>query len=287
MTKPDLKHKPSWLKVRACGDKKYLEVLSLIKDNHLHTVCQEANCPNRGECFSSGTATFMILGRHCTRNCRFCNVAHGKADPVDVDEPVHVARAVAILGLKHAVITSVTRDDLPDGGAGQFAAVIRAIRQASPATTVEVLTPDFRGDHDSLRLVFEARPDVFNHNLETVPRLYRQVRPGADYRRSLEVLRAGAAFGIEAVKSGLMVGLGELVDELDDVFGDLAAHGVGYLTIGQYLTPSAAHHPIEKYYTPEEFTDLARRARAAGLKSVFSGPLVRSSYHAGEQFRPQ
>jgi lipoic acid synthetase len=279
--------KPEWLKVRACGNGKYLEVLSLIRENNLHTVCQEANCPNRGECFSSGTATFLIMGPNCTRNCRFCNVVHGRVAPLDGMEPRHVARAVSILNLKHAVVTSVTRDDLPDGGAGHFARVIAAIREACPETTIEVLTPDFKGRRPSLLTVFEAAPDVFNHNVETIPRLYPQVRPRADYERSLNVLKAASDYGGLAVKSGLMVGLGETSGELAMVFRDLKGSGVEFLTIGQYLAPSPKHHPVIKYYSPAEFEELAAAARQSGINSVFSAPLVRSSYHAGEKYHAQ
>lgn len=285
-TKSKIKNtKPPWLKVKACGNSKYLEVQSLLKKYNLHTVCQEANCPNRGECFSSGTATFLIMGPNCTRNCTFCNVTHGNMTPLDDQEPAHVARTVAILDLEHAVITSVTRDDLPDGGAGQFAAVIVAIRELERPVTVEVLTPDFRGRLEHVKTVLDARPDVFNHNVETVPRLYRGVRPGADYHRSLDVLKYASDDGRAGVKSGLMVGLGESKDELYEVFTDMNTAGVEYLTIGQYLSPSKKHHPVIKYYHPAEFDDLAAKARETGIKSVFSAPLVRSSYHAREQYR--
>jgi lipoic acid synthetase len=276
--------KPEWLKVRACGGEKYLEVLSLIKNNDLHTVCQEANCPNRGECFSSGTATFLILGPNCTRNCSFCNISSGMTAPVDIDEPERVARAVEILRLEHAVVTSVTRDDLPDGGAGQFAEVIRAIRRKSNITTIEVLTPDFRGAEKSILTVLEASPDVYNHNVETVPSLYRTVRPAGNYRRSLALLQMVANHKV-VVKSGLMVGLGETEDELIEVFEDLGRVGVELLTIGQYLSPSANHHPVVRYYGPSEFDRLAELAGRSGIESVFAGPLVRSSYHAAEAFR--
>jgi lipoic acid synthetase len=275
--------KPPWLKVRACGDKKYLEVQSLIKNNRLHTVCSEANCPNRGECFSSGTATFLILGPNCSRNCAFCNINTGELAAPDDNEPSGVARAVDILGLKYAVVTSVTRDDLPDGGAGQFAAVIAAIRALERPVRIEVLTPDFKGDKRALETVFVAGPDVFNHNVETVPRLYPEVRPAADYGQSLEVLRHAADYGGIGVKSGLMVGLGESEDELVRVFEDMVKAGVAALTIGQYLSPSKDHYPVKKYYHPSEFDLLGRLATEAGIAHVFSAPLVRSSYHAAEQ----
>ncbi len=277
--------KPSWLKVKASGDSRYLEIQSLLKKHNLHTVCQEANCPNRGECFTSGTATFLILGPNCTRNCSFCNVNHDSIFPVDSDEPRNVARTVEIMKLKHAVITSVTRDDLPDGGASQFAECIREIRKLERNISIEVLTPDFQGDEESLRVVLDEKPEVFNHNVETVPRLYDEVRPQADYQQSLDVLAFASTYGNIAVKSGLMVGLGEEVEELVKVFGDLTRAGVKYLTIGQYLSPSKKHHPVVKYYHPDDFDRLADLARTKGIKSVFSAPLVRSSYHAGEQYK--
>lgn len=276
--------KPDWLKVKACGDKKYLETLALIKNHRLETVCQQANCPNRGECFSSGTATFLILGNVCTRNCRFCNISPGKAKPVDDDEPNRIAEAVAILNLEHAVITSVTRDDLPDGGCGQFVKVIEAIRKLNNKVTIEVLTPDFRGVRDNILEVLEAKPDLYNHNIETVSRLYQTVRPAANYIQSLNLLKLISSRKA-AVKSGIIVGLGETVDELKTVFTDLSEAGVEYLTIGQYLAPSQNHYSVKKYYEPSEFDSLAEAARRAGIRSVFSAPLVRSSYQAGEIFR--
>ncbi len=278
--------KPDWLKVRACGDKEYLKTLSLIKENRLETVCHEANCPNRAECFSSGTATFLILGNICTRSCRFCNIATGKPKAVDIDEPKRVARAVDIMNLKHAVITSVNRDELPDGGSNQFVKVIEAIRALKKYITIEVLTPDFRGVEENILRVLDAQPEVYNHNIETVPRLYQSVRPAANYIQSLNLLKLISG-GKVGVKSGVMVGLGETVNELKNVFADMNAHGVEYLTIGQYLSPSKNHHPVIKYYEPSEFDDLAEAARQAGIRSVFSGPLVRSSYHAGETYRHQ
>jgi len=277
--------KPPWLKVKASYDQRYREVNALLKSHNLHTVCQEANCPNRGECFSSGTATFLIMGPNCTRNCRFCNVTHGRIAPLDVNEPERVAETVRLLKLNHAVITSVTRDDLPDGGASHFAAVIHEIRKAMPDTTVEVLVPDFRGKPESARIVFAARPDVFNHNVETVPRLYKKVRPQADYNRSLNLLRQAADYGKMAVKSGLMAGLGETIEEFEEVFRDLKKSGVSFLTIGQYLAPSENHYQIVKYYSPEEFDQLSVLAQNEGIEHVFSAPLVRSSYHAGEKYR--
>jgi lipoyl synthase len=276
--------RPEWLRVKAPGDKRYLEVRALLQKHHLHTVCQEANCPNRGECFSSGTATFLILGPNCTRNCRFCNITNGPVSPPDNSELDNVARTVELLGLKHAVITSVTRDDLPDGGAAQFAGVIRAIQGLGKKVTIEVLTPDFKGSIDSITTVLEAGPDVFNHNVETVPRLYQAVRPEADYDMSLGVLKTAADTQKVMTKSGLMVGLGETEEELVQVFADLSEAGVDFLTIGQYLPPSRGHYPVVKYYHPSEFKSLAEQAKGAGIGSVFSAPLVRSSYHAGEHY---
>lgn len=278
--------KPDWLKVKAGGDKRYIDMVSLIKNNQLETVCQQANCPNRGECFSSGTATFLILGNVCTRNCRFCNISPGKANPVDDDEPNRVANAVDILNLEHAVITSVTRDDLTDGGSRQFVRVIGAIRALNKNVTIEVLTPDFKGVKENILSVLDAEPEIYNHNIETVPRLYPTVRPAADYRQSLDLLKLVSG-GKSAVKSGLMVGLGESFDELNSVFIDMYNAGVEYLTIGQYLAPSQNHHPIVKYYEPSEFDSLAEMARKAGIRSVFSAPLVRSSYHAKETYHNQ
>ncbi|UCD16380.1 MAG: lipoyl synthase [Candidatus Zixiibacteriota bacterium] len=278
--------RPEWLKVRVCGSPEYLEVQSLLKQHDLHTVCQEANCPNRAECFSKGTATFLIMGPNCTRNCRFCNVAHGATAEPDAAEPAHIARTVALLGIKHAVITSVTRDDLPDGGAGHFVRVVKAIRGLERGVTVEVLTPDFQGDPEALRKVLAVAPEVFNHNVETVPRLYPKVRPAANYRRSLKILGMAADHGDLLVKSGIMVGLGESAEELRLVFRDLKVSGVTLLTVGQYLPPSARHYPVARYYHPDEFNLLARQAREAGIPRVLAGPLVRSSYHAEEQYHP-
>jgi len=272
--------KPPWIKVKAFGGNKFNNISGVVRNRGLHTVCQEANCPNRGECFSRGTATFLILGSVCSRNCRFCNVTPGKPSPPNPEEPRLVAEAVQQMQLRHAVVTSVTRDDLSDGGAGQFATVIREIRAIRPECTIEVLTPDFQGKRSALEIVFAAQPDVFNHNLETVPELYAVVRPAADYSQSLEVLRLAAREFALATKSGLMVGLGETADQLHRVFADLADRGVSMLTIGQYLAPSRDHLPVQRYLPPEEFSELADRARAAGIASVFAGPLVRSSYLA-------
>ncbi len=276
--------KPPWLRVRLPAGGTYQEVNSLLDNLGLHTVCEEARCPNKGECFHSGTATFLILGDVCTRRCRFCAVAKGTPQPLDWDEPERVARAVEALGLRYAVITSVTRDDVPDGGAGIFAETIRAIRRRMPACRVEVLVPDFQGSEDALRVVMDAGPDVLNHNLETVPRLYPTARPGADYARSLRLLRQAKALSPTALtKTGLMLGLGETPDEVRAVMADLVSVGCDLLTLGQYLQPSRAHLPVERYVPPEEFAALAREGVAMGLKHVEAGPLVRSSYHAREQ----
>ncbi len=275
-----VKRKPSWLKVKSFGGTEFNRVSGLLKDLHLNTVCQEANCPNRGECFNRGTAVFLLMGPTCTRNCRFCNVQSGKPSPLDSEEPKRVAEASRRMNLRHVVITSVTRDDLVDGGAGHFAAAVQEVRGALPKATIEVLTPDFGGSAESLRTVMSARPDVFNHNVETVPRLYRQVRPAADYHRSLDLLSSAAKYDQAMIKSGLMVGLGETAAELEQVFRDLAESHVSLLTIGQYLSPSPEHLPIDRFIPPEEFDEYRFLAESAGIPSVFSGPLVRSSYLA-------
>jgi lipoic acid synthetase len=265
---------PHWLKVRPPGGPGYLRLRGLLRQAGLHTVCEEAACPNIGECFEAGTATFLILGDVCTRACRFCAIAGGRPQPVDPDEPLRVAQTVRRLGLRHAVVTSVTRDDLPDGGAHVFAETIAGIRRLSPATGVEVLIPDLRGDWDALAAILAAGPDILNHNLETVPRLYPGVRPQALYERSLELLRrakAGAPNGV--TKSGLMAGLGEEPDELRAVIGDLRAVGCDILTLGQYLRPSAKHLPVARFYPPAEFEELARAARAMGFRHVEAAPL--------------
>lgn len=261
------------------------QVQGLIDDLNLHTVCRSASCPNLGECFHSGTATFLILGGICTRGCRFCGVPKGDPPPVDEAEAENVAIAVARMGLKHAVVTSVTRDDLPDGGAEQFAACIRNIRAKDAKVTVEVLTPDFAGNRQSLQIVLNERPDVFNHNVETVPRLYEQVRPRANYQQSLNVLRQAADYGITWVKSGLMLGLGETEVEVLSVFADLRNAGANSLTVGQYLRPTRQHLPVVDYIHPDRFAFLAAEAKRMGFAHIASGPLVRSSYHAGEVFR--
>ena len=276
--------KPPWLKVPFPGGSQYLRVKGLLRSSGLHTVCEEARCPNVGECFQNRTATFLILGDVCTRACAFCAVTSGRPADLDAGEPLKVARAVSRLGVRHAVVTSVTRDDLPDGGASIFAATIRSIRRLSPGTSVEVLVPDFQGSRDALAAVMAARPDVLNHNLETVPRLYRRVRPKAVYGRSLELLaRAKETDGDVITKSGLMVGLGEERDELLTVMADLVRVGCRVLTIGQYLQPTPRHLPVARYYHPDEFAELAREGRRLGFRHVESGPLVRSSYHAESQ----
>ncbi len=272
--------KPSWLRVTGFSGRGYEQVNRLLRHYGLNTVCHAANCPNRGECFNRGTATFLIMGPKCTRNCRFCDIEPGRPAPLDPTEPQRVASASKELNLRHVVVTSVTRDDLPDGGVRHFAATVAALRQELPEASVEILTPDFRGVPEAVDIVVAARPDVFNHNVETVPRLYPTVRPGADYRRSLDLLRAVGDRSDIVTKSGLMVGVGETRDELLPVFKDLADAGVRVLTIGQYLAPSKEHLPVVRYWHPDEFSDLKRAAEAAGIATVVSAPLVRSSYKA-------
>ena len=276
--------KPPWLKVPAPGGKRYRDLARRIEDDGLHTVCQEAACPNIGECWERGTATFMILGDTCTRRCGFCNVKTGKPTFSDPLEPARVARQVAQMGLRHAVITSVDRDDLPDYGASAFVGVIRQIRRQAPACKVEVLTPDFRGQEMPLAKVVTERPDVFNHNVEVVPRLYRVARRGSQFLRSCRVLRNAKEMGEGEVvtKSGLMVGLGETHEEMVEAFGLLREHGVQVLTVGQYLRPTERHLPVVRYWHPDEFDALQRAAYDLGFDHVAAGPLVRSSYHADE-----
>ncbi len=271
--------RPQWLKQRvtAAG---VTAVSALMRDFELHTVCQSADCPNLGECFGARTATFLILGGVCTRNCRFCSIAKGVPQQLDMNEPERVAQAVKTLGLKHAVVTSVTRDDLPDGGAGQFVACIQKIRQVNPGTTVEVLVPDFGGDEVALMAVLEANPDVFNHNVETVPRLYPTVRPEAEYQRSLGVLQQAAQYDSIITKSGIMLGLGETEAEVIQLLKDWAANGVQAITIGQYMQPSPAHLEIVEYIHPDQFKNYEKIGYDMGFRQVVSGPLVRSSYHA-------
>lgn len=276
--------RPPWLRVRiSAGGENYAAVRNLMREQSLHTVCEEAHCPNLGECWNRRTATFLIMGDVCTRSCRFCAVAKGKPAPLDGDEPARLAEAVQRMGLRYVVVTSVDRDDLPDGGASVFAAVIEQIRARLPQCGIEVLTPDFQGQHAAIATVVQARPIVFNHNLETVPRLYRRARPGSRYTRSLDVLRHAKELDASLLtKTGLMVGLGETWDEIVQVMADARSHGVDILTIGQYLRPSAWHLPIARYYTPDEFAALQAEGLRLGYRHVESGPLVRSSYHADE-----
>jgi len=278
---------PPWLKVRAPGGPEFAETMATVRELGLHTVCQEACCPNIGECWGHRTATFMLLGDTCTRNCGFCAVTHGRPLAVDPGEPLRVASAVARLGLRHVVVTSVNRDDLADGGAAHFAATACAIKRLVPPCRVEVLVPDFQGNSASVAEVVASPIDVFNHNLETVPRLYRRVRAGARYQRSLAVLEA-ARHGRTSVltKTGLMLGLGEREDELVSVFSDLRRIGCDILTLGQYLRPSGEHLPVERYVPPEEFAALRTEALALGFRHVEAGPLVRSSYHAWSHVPP-
>ncbi len=275
--------KPDWLKVRAPGSPSYLRLKGLMRELNLHTVCEEAQCPNIGECWNHGTATFMILGGVCTRACSYCAVAHGRPDAADIAEPSRVANAIKVLGLNYVVITSVDRDDLPDGGAAIFAETIRETRARSPECRIEVLIPDFQGSESALHAVLDAGPDVLNHNTETVPRLYRMARSGGRYSRTLELLeRSRRHAPAIPTKTGIMVGLGEEHDEIVATFRDLRAADCQVLTIGQYLRPSAAHAPMVRYYHPDEFRDLGRIALDLGFVHVESGPLVRSSYHAHE-----
>ncbi|MCH7929946.1 MAG: lipoyl synthase [Proteobacteria bacterium] len=277
--------KPAWIRVKAPVSKGYHETRRIIRGHNLHTVCEEAACPNIGECWEKKHVTVMILGDVCTRACAFCNVATGRPGAVDPLEPINTALAMAELGLRHVVVTSVDRDDLADGGAGQFAEVIRRIREASPGTTIEVLTPDFMHKEGAIETVVEAGPDVFNHNLETVPRLYPPIRPGARYFTSLELLHRVKRLDPSAfTKSGVMVGLGERREEVYQVMDDLRAADVDFLTIGQYLQPTRKHAPIDRFVTPDEFEAYAEMARGKGFLMVSSSPLTRSSYHAGEDF---
>ena len=278
--------RPEWLKVRLPMGPQVEELRRLMRSKSLHTVCEEAHCPNMGECWGAGTATFMILGDTCTRSCGFCAVKTGRPNELDTAEPARVGEAVARMGLGHAVVTSVNRDELADGGASIFAATIREIRRRSPGTTVEVLIPDFRGDLAALDVVLGERPEIMDHNVETVPRLYARVRPQAVYERSLEVLRRTKERAPDLVcKSGIMVGLGETRDEVRATMRDIRAQGTGILTVGQYLRPSPAHLPIERYWTPAEFEELRAEGMAMGYDHVESGPLVRSSYHAERHVR--
>ncbi len=277
--------KPEWIRVRAPISTAVTDLKKVLRDNHLHTVCEEASCPNIAECFGKGTATFMIMGDVCTRRCPFCDVGHGRPNPLDQDEPANLARTIKAMGLRYVVITSVDRDDLRDGGAGHFIACIEAVREASPQTRIEVLVPDFRGRIDpALDIFSQCPPDVFNHNLETIPRLYRSARPGSDYAHSLNLIKRFKAQHPQVpTKSGLMVGLGEEVDEIIEVMADLRAHDCDMLTLGQYLQPTRHHLPVERFMHPDEFAELARTGEKMGFTHVASGPLVRSSYHADEQ----
>ncbi len=276
--------RPPWLKVRFPAGGNYQRLAGLMREQQLHTVCEEARCPNIGECWSRGTATFMILGDVCTRSCGFCAVATGRPGALDWGEPRRVALAIQQMGLQHAVITSVNRDELETGGAEIFAETIKWTRRLSPETTIEVLIPDFKGDDRALRIVLDAQPEILNHNTETVPRLYREVRPQGDYPRSLELLRRAKELDPAALtKSGLMVGLGETREELLAVFDDLARQHVDILTVGQYMRPTPNHLPVQRYWHPDEFAELKDRALEMGFQHVESGPLVRSSYHAEEQ----
>lgn len=273
--------RPDWLKVRVPSGPTWGRLRSLLREKNLHTVCEEARCPNVAECWGEGTATFMILGDICTRACRFCAVTTGRPVGLDLEEPERVADAVELMDLRHAVITSVNRDDLPDGGAGIFRETIRAVRRRCPDTTVEVLIPDFQGDPAALAAVMEEEPEILNHNVETVPRLYKAVRPGARYQRSLDLLRRAKELrpGV-LTKTGVMLGLGETAGELDALMEDLVRNAVDILTAGQYLQPTPAHLPVERFVPPDEFRAVAERGKAIGLRHVEAGPLVRSSYHA-------
>jgi lipoic acid synthetase len=277
--------KPDWIRIRVPGGEKVNRIKTILREQNLHSVCEEAACPNLAECFNHGTATFMIMGDLCTRRCPFCDVAHGKPQPLDQDEPRHLAETVSALNLKYVVITSVDRDDLRDGGAGHFAACIQALRLHTPATKIEILVPDFRGRlQKAVDILANSPSDVFNHNLETVPRLYRKARPGADYHNSLQLLEQyKQAQPDMPTKSGLMLGLGEEADEVQKVLQDLLDHGCSMLTLGQYLQPSKDHLPVERYLTPDEFDQYAEIAKSLGFKQVASAPLVRSSYHADLQ----
>src|SRR5689334_8686277 len=276
--------KPPWLKMKMAGGERYMTLKSLVESHRLHTVCQSAKCPNLGECWNAGTATLMILGDICTRSCGFCNIATGKPPTLDLDEPRRVGDAVRIMNLGHVVITSVNRDELPDGGAEIWSETIRQIRIQSPGTSVEVLIPDFCGDWSALQKVLDERPEILNHNIETVPRLYSRVRPQAKYRRSLELLQIAREQGLVS-KTGMMLGLGEAEHEIDAVLDDLVAIGCEILTLGQYLQPTTNHLPVERWVHPDEFAMWKVKGEERGIRHVESGPLVRSSYHAEKQVR--
>jgi lipoic acid synthetase len=276
--------KPSWLKMKMPAGAGFGRLKNLVDSHRLHTVCQSAKCPNMGECWNAGTATLMILGDVCTRSCGFCNIATGRPPTLDLEEPARVGDAVRIMNLGHVVITSVNRDELPDGGAGVWSETIRQIRLQSPGTSVEVLIPDFCGDWDALQKVLDEKPDILNHNIESVPRLYKRVRPQAKYRRSLELLQIARQQGF-ITKTGMMRGLGEAEHEIDSVIDDLVSSGCDILTLGQYLQPSAKHLPVERWVHPDEFAEWKMRGEARGIRHVESGPMVRSSYHAEKQVR--
>ncbi len=281
--KPSLTgRKPPWLRMKMPAGKQYFDLLNLVNENRLHTVCQSAKCPNMGECWAAGTATLMILGDVCTRSCGFCHIATGRPPTLDFDEPRRVGDAVRRMGLKHTVITSVNRDELPDGGAAVWAETIRQIRLQSPGTSVEVLIPDFCGDWDALQTVLDQKPDILNHNIETIPRLYRTVRPQAKYHRSLKLLQIAKQQGFVS-KTGMMLGLGETETEIDAILDDLVAIGCDILTLGQYLQPTLNHLPVERWVHPDEFKNWKTRGELKGIRHIESGPLVRSSYHAEKQ----
>ncbi|AFI85607.1 lipoyl synthase [Methylophaga nitratireducenticrescens] len=279
------KRKPEWIRAKAQGTPEVQRIKQMLRDHDLHTVCEEASCPNLGECFAHGTATFLIMGNICTRRCPFCDVAHGRPDALDENEPNHLAKTIAAMQLKHVVVTSVDRDDLRDGGAAHFSRCISEIRQQSPQTHIEVLVPDFRGRMDvALEILADNPPDIFNHNLESIPRLYKAVRPGSDYQWSLELIQRFQQMHPEVpTKSGLMLGLGETIDEVKQVMQDLRDHGCRMLTLGQYLQPSRHHLAVERFVTPAEFDELAVAGKEMGFEHVASGPMVRSSYHADLQ----
>ena len=283
-SEPLPERKPPWLKVKAPGGPNYMRLKHLMRELDLHSVCEEAHCPNVGECWEHGTATFMILGDVCTRNCAYCAVAHGRPPKYDIAEPHRVARAIAEMGLQHAVITSVDRDDLPDFGAWVFAETIRQIHERIPGCSVEVLVPDFQGNEDSIRAVLEAGPEIYNHNTETVPRLYKKARPGGRYPRVMEIFRYAKRIASDIpTKTGMILGMGETIEEVVAVMRDLREVDVDILTLGQYLRPSDAHIALDRYYTPQEFRQLYETGMEMGFRHVESGPLVRSSYHAWEQ----
>ena len=281
----DPKRKPEWIRAKSQGAPEVQRIKQMLRDHDLHTVCEEASCPNLGECFAHGTATFLIMGNICTRRCPFCDVAHGRPDALDENEPNHLAKTIAAMQLKHVVVTSVDRDDLRDGGAAHFSRCISEIRQQSPQTRIEVLVPDFRGRMDvALEILADNPPDIFNHNLESIPRLYKAVRPGSDYQWSLDLIQRFQQMHPDVpTKSGLMLGLGETIEEVKQVMQDLRDHGCRMLTLGQYLQPSRHHLAVERFVSPAEFDELAAAGKAMGFDHVASGPMVRSSYHADLQ----